>query len=385
MNILNIATILPYMKINENDVIYKNSENIEKLFNHLYFYFRPIPYSNKILAILSNKWKKYNELPSEFTYKNKQIIGIKGLKFPKSRFVLISSFTFVHYNKKLISDFLKKNHIDLCHAHYIFPDGLLAKYIKDVYGIPYVLTIRNESKYFKNRFSKKEAIKICEGADSITAVNKIHIDKIGGYINKKITLIPHWIKNEEFFYNIGINKTIKILVVSNLIKRKNVDVVIKALINVPKSNYSISIIGSGIQLKQLKNLAKISNIDVDFLGKLEYRIVQKYMRESDIFILPSENETFGRVYIEALSTSNAVIGLKNNGLWNQAVDEIIFLSSPNIQELNKNINMLLKNHELIKEYKRKGYMLAKRKFSEEVCVNMYNQLYNQVQKGFKDE
>ena len=51
-----------------------------------------------------------------------------------------------------------------------------------------------------------------------------------------------------------------------------------------------------IKAETLKN-----KLDVKFLGQLSKEDVFKKMKEADIFILPSKNETFGMVYMEALS------------------------------------------------------------------------------------
>ena len=51
-----------------------------------------------------------------------------------------------------------------------------------------------------------------------------------------------------------------------------------------------------------------------FTGYLPNDEVIKNMRESDIFILPSENETFGMVYLEAMASGCITVCLKNDGI-----------------------------------------------------------------------
>ena len=99
---------------------------------------------------------------------------------------------------------------------------------------------------------------------------------------------------------------VKVLTCANLIKRKNVDKVIRECENL---DVELTIIGDG---KELKNLQKLSQ-KPRFLGRLNRDKVLEEMRKSDIFALPSINETFGMVYLEAMSSGCITICTENDG------------------------------------------------------------------------
>lgn len=101
---------------------------------------------------------------------------------------------------------------------------------------------------------------------------------------------------------------VKVLTCANLIKRKNVDLVIKEC---EKLDVDLTIIGEG---KELANLKKLSS-KPRFLGYLEHSLVLEEMKTADIFALPSVNETFGMVYLEAMAMGCITICRKNDGIF----------------------------------------------------------------------
>ena len=102
---------------------------------------------------------------------------------------------------------------------------------------------------------------------------------------------------------------IKVLTCANLKKRKNVDKVINACNGF--DNIELTVIGNG---SEFKNLQKIKAGNVTFTGHLQNSQVLEMMSEADIFILPSQNETFGMVYLEAMASGCITVGLENDGI-----------------------------------------------------------------------
>lgn len=118
------------------------------------------------------------------------------------------------------------------------------------------------------------------------------------------------------------NRIIRILYVGKLIKRKNVDWIIKALHQKSNISFCLEIVGSGPEEKSIKQLVEELNMHdkVLFIDSLSRHQVLKKMATADVFCMPSINETFGLVYIEALSRGCITIGSAGEGIDGVIVD-----------------------------------------------------------------
>ena len=222
-----------------------------------------------------------------------------------------------------------------------------------------VLTKPIYSIYFKSELEKgyKNAQRIACRSDVIK--------------NKFLKLYPQY-KDKTFVCYSGINcpsiqrewkpeEKVKILVCAHLIKRKNVDKVIKECENL---DAELTIIGNGEELTNLKKISSKPN----FTGWLEHEKVLEKMRCSDIFALPSVNETFGMVYLEAMASGCITICTENDGAAGIIKNGVngYFWKDGIISEIinSKNQNEILRNaHGTILNYT-----------SEKACLNYLNNI-----------
>ena len=143
--------------------------------------------------------------------------------------------------------------------------------------------------------------------------------------------------------------------VGRLVEYKNVDVIIEALHNAyPEKNFCFHIVGDGAQKENLENLVKKYGLEkaVLFHGQLSRDEVFNLMRHSSTFIMVSNNETFGMVYIEAMLAGCLTIASKKGGVDGVIVDgENGFLSEQgNADELKNTLLKIdtLSDEEIIK-------------------------------------
>ena len=137
---------------------------------------------------------------------------------------------------------------------------------------------------------------------------------------------------------------IKVLYVGKLIERKNLDILIKALNNCTNFDWELNIIGTGPFENKYKELSEKLNLSskVLFLGKKEKKEVFKYMQYSDIFCMPSIRETFGLVYLEAMSNGCITIGTQGEGIDGIIKNDINgYLTNPNVEDLSNLIHKII--------------------------------------------
>ena len=108
---------------------------------------------------------------------------------------------------------------------------------------------------------------------------------------------------------------LNILFAGNLIPLKNVDVLIRAVCTA-ECPCRLTVIGDGPEESRLRTLASQNSRSntVSFLGRLTREETLEKMKENDVFAMVSSPETFGLVYLEAMSKGCIVIGSKGEGI-----------------------------------------------------------------------
>lgn len=172
-----------------------------------------------------------------------------------------------------------------------------------------------------NLFNKKQAKEIISKID-IIGFRSNHIKnmfcKLHDYKGKFFMCysgIP-----EEYICNDSIERTFDkintFIYVGTLIRRKYPSVIIPAVYNaVDNKNFEITYIGTGGEEKSINRIAhKLEVIEnVKLLGRQERNKVVEMLKQHDVFIMISENETYGLVYLEAMAVGCITIASKREG------------------------------------------------------------------------
>jgi glycosyltransferase involved in cell wall biosynthesis len=289
----------------------------------------PIPWAPFPFKYLSSKWKAYEAIPDKSIQEGIEVWHPRYITFPRA-WLFASSGKRMYYGiRNLVTKIYQEFQFDLIHAHVALPDGYTGMNIAQEYKKPFIVTIHGQDLYItinRNKNCKLALKKVFKSANKIITVSsklkKIAVNNIG--YNDKTMIIGNGIssnkiitKKNNIFHKSNAND-INILSVSYLIKRKGIDFNLKAFAKLISKypNLKYQIIGDGPEKNCLKKLATNLGIDerVEFLGRLAHKEVLKYMAKADIFSLPSWNEGFGVVYIEAMAQGKPVIGCRGEGI-----------------------------------------------------------------------
>ena len=289
----------------------------------------PVPWTPFPINYLSSKWKKYSAVPEREIQEGINVWHPRCVTFPRAWFFASSGQRMYEGIKDVVAKIYKEFQFDLIHAHVALPDGYAGMKVAQKYKKPLIVNIHGQDfqqTIFKNNKCKKNIEKIINFSEKTIVVSK-KLNKIGEnnlqISSNKIKVVSNGINRNDIY--IKINKNFKeykdkkiILSVSTLKRTKGIDLNIKAIEQLTKeySNLIYLIIGHGaerVNLKKLIDELKIQNI-VKFIGKVSHRKVMEYLDFCDVFSLPSWNEGFGIVYLEAMAQGKPVIGCQGEGI-----------------------------------------------------------------------
>ena len=208
---------------------------------------------------------------------------------------------------------------DIVHAHFTLY-GNIASVLKDKFSLPFVLTEHNSSineptisrnllKLGKSTYSK---------ADSLICVSSVLATKIEQNWRIKPLVIHNIVDTTIFKFTLTekVKDEFVFLSVGRLINVKGFDLLIKAFkeANFDK-NVFLKIVGQGGLYKKLSKEIENSGLShqIQLIGQLSRNNISNIMKECDAFVLASRAETFGVVYIEAMSAGLSVIATTCGG------------------------------------------------------------------------
>jgi N-acetyl-alpha-D-glucosaminyl L-malate synthase BshA len=228
--------------------------------------------------------------------------------------------------------------LDLLHVHYAIPHAsaaYMAKQILKTSGIeiPVITTLHGTDITLVGKDASYEPVVTfsINQSDGVTAVsNDLKEDTYSHFdITKSIEVIPNFIDLQKFkkqkkdHFKKAICPEGEKLVVhtSNFRKVKRVQDVVKIFRNIrQKISAKLLLVGDGPERNYIETLCRELEIcnDVRFLGKLE--AVEEVLSVADLFIMPSEKESFGLAALEAMACEVPVISTNTGGLPELMID-----------------------------------------------------------------
>ena len=329
------------------------------------------PHSNVIVSECFKKWDRV-----WFDYKQKKI--------------------FSAINKRV-----EAKDFDCIHAYTLYTDGNSARKLSKKCGKPYVVAVRDTDVNFFFKLMphlRSRGVKIMLDAARVFFLSTTYRDfVIEKYVPedkreeilKKSLIMPNGI--DDFWFNNVYaqrdtdksirsfdEKKIRIVFAGRINNNKNPLTTLKAIDILESKGYqcSFTVVG-GFEDQSLKD-DLLSDKRVTYVAKCPKEELVNYYRQSDMFVMPSHQETFGLVYAEAMSQGLPVLYTKGQGFDGQFADgEIGYaIDSHSPEDIAAKIILVTENYKKLSE----GCTEAFKKFNWHGIVQKYSELYTEIKK-----
>jgi N-acetyl-alpha-D-glucosaminyl L-malate synthase BshA len=265
-------------------------------------------------------------------------------------------------------DVVRHEKLDLLHVHYAIPHATaayLAKQIlkSDNISIPIITTLHGTDITLVGKDPSYEPVVTysINHSDGVTAVSQNLKDDTYRHfkINKEIEVIPNFIdlnrfkkhKKDHFKKAICPNDEKLIVHTSNFRKVKRVDDAVRVFSKIREQiPAKLLLVGDGPERASVEHLCRELGYydEVRFLGKLE--AVEEVLSVSDLFLMPSESESFGLAALEAMACEVPVVASNAGGIGELIIHGVSgFMSNVgDIDDMSKNALYILKDDQLPK-------------------------------------
>ncbi len=288
---------------------------------------------------------------------------------------------------KNLKKIFEQKKFDLIHIHSPFTSGVIGIAVSRHYSIPIVGTYHTllpeyfpyilkgnfqgilkkvgvypAKKYTKIIYSKldcviapsneiKKYIESCGVKNVVCIPNGVNINKIKKTKRIDITKKYNFPKNSKL-----------LLFVGRMGFEKKINILLESMNYLENENVFLVLVGSGPYLKKYKKLAKKLKLkNVKFLGYIKDEVLYSLYLNTDLFISPSDTETQGITFLEAMSMGLPVIGINRYGTKEIICDGFNgFLAEPkNPVDLAIKIVKLTSNENLIKKFSKNSKKIVK--------------------------
>lgn len=311
-------------------------------------------------------------------------------------------FEYPPYDTALASklvDVVKFEKLDILHVHYAIPHATVAYVAKKILlsegrYVPYITTLHGTDITIvgnNNAFAPVVEFSINK-SDGVTAVSESLRQQTYDYfdVKKEIKVIYNFIDFERFsrVNKDHFKKAIApdgeriLLHVSNFRKVKRVEDVIYVFQKVHERLPSkLLLIGDGPERHNMEELCRKLGLcsEIRFLGKQD--AIEELLAISDLFVMPSESESFGLAALEAMACEVPVVSSNAGGLPEVNIHGQTGLLSNvgDVEQMAKNALEILSNEETLQKFRANALEQAKR-FDIKNILPQYEAYYEEVLK-----
>lgn len=306
-----------------------------------------------------------------------------------------------HHKRRLIYRGIERQvpltEVQLVHAHYLFSAGGVALELKRTHGIPYIVAVRNTdlNVFFKYALHlRRFGLDILREASAVVFLSPAYRDQLFKHylplelsqpLSSKSIVLPNgindfWLQNTyERPSRIRDRTDIRFAYVGAFTRNKNIETTLKVVLEMKRRGYKprITLVGNGPDARRIHRLVGEMGPMATILPWTDsQQQLLKVYRESDIFLMPSRTETFGLVYIEAMSQGLPVIYSRGQGIDGYFSDGVVGYSCAplNVHQIADKVEAIIRNYDEISASCTKSAVM----FSWDRIASHYERLYQSI-------
>lgn len=288
----------------------------------------PVPWSPFPLNRLTDKWRQYSCVPGQRTIEGIHVFSPRYLEFPRGFFLASSGVLMYHGIRDRVRSLHKEFPFVLIHAQMALADGYAGMLLAQDYQTPLVVTFQATDLDFtakRNSRCLRVLQQVFSAANRVISPSPRLAKALGRAFGIESVIIGYGIDQNEVCLRARDNELKRrydrrrlLLSVSRLIPSKGIDLNLMALKQLTNKYPDLVylIVGEGHERQALGHLVRQLNLTdhVEFIGQLPFQQVMEYISVCDVFTLPSWQETFGLVYVEAMAHGKPAIGVQGQGV-----------------------------------------------------------------------
>ncbi len=225
---------------------------------------------------------------------------------------------------------MRKNRYSVINTHFVVPSGPVGYLLGKIFCVPNVISLHGGEIYdpskkmspHRSKFWSAIVKYLLNRGDRLVAQSSNTRNNAIKYYNPKIDIdiIPLPFNSPEI-RNIARSEMdlreddFILTTCGRLVKRKAMDVIIKALSKIPDEKIKLFIIGDGPEKDDLFSLSCVLGLEnrVKFLGFVDDEDKYNYLSVADLFVLTSMHEGFCIVYMESMHCGLPIICSNDGG------------------------------------------------------------------------
>jgi len=309
---------------------------------------------------------------------------LEELNIPVISDVCLSSKSSFIKSVNLISEFTKKNNINVIHSHHRYYE-LIANSVSALYKSKLKTVFTALSIVDRRYLVEYKSDKIIAVSNSVEKMlmGKFNVKK------SKIVLIPNFADSEESDQandnskkernrSYITNQKTQLLSIGRFHKDKDYNTLLNAVSILKDHNIHLNLIGEGPERASYENFIEKNSLKADLISPR--RNLQEYFQKADICILSSVRDPFPGFMLQAGLHKKPFIGSDVDGISELIVDgeNGLLFKKQNPSDLSAKIKKFIVDRELADQCGKNLQSVVKKEFTEKTIIPKVEEVYNNL-------